>query len=84
MSKSETLRNVNRLAVFNTVRSMNWNFGRGDLLRLDWTSLSGGYAVIKPHQMREERVPFSLDPNDNGKVYIHYKGRKRLYRPDAD
>lgn len=84
MNKNEMLRQVNRLAVFNIVRNMNWHFGRGDLLRLEWESLSGGHAIVKPHQMREERNPFSLEPHDNGKVYIHYRSRKRLYRKDAE
>lgn len=84
MSRNEVLENINRLAVFNIVRAMNWHFGRGDLLRLDWTSLSGGYAVVKPFQMREERHPFTLQFNDKEKVFVHYRNRKRLYRPDTD
>ncbi len=83
MNVNETLRSVNRLAVFNTVRALNWNFGKGDLLSLDWTSLSGGYAKVKPFQCREEKVPFSLEVTDKGKVFVRFKNRKRLYRADA-
>ncbi len=71
---------MNKRIVFNVVRAMNWKFGRGDLLRLEWTSRSGGCAVVKPFQLREERFRFELRPNDKGKVFIHYRNRKRLCR----
>ena len=52
---------VNRGHVQTTIMRLNWHFGKGDLVRLEWDTPTTGKAITKPFRCREEKCLFRCE-----------------------
>jgi hypothetical protein len=62
--------------VFAVCQRLNWHYGQGEALRVEFTGPGYGYIIVKPHGLVERRVPFTLRTR-KGTRYVRFRGQIR-------